>query len=292
MSVSQFEQSFRILLPPSHYIDCADKLVDNYDIIRIPSAPDKNIHSVKLCFEDTMTIKHILDKARLLKEFEAARIYINYVGPYYSRRENNRLIINLNKSTLLGLHKGDDIKIQKGKLYHNNMVVDQFDIAKLLDKSYMDEYDIIFIPETHSSRHTLLDISGFHKVVDPLFNASKHDGIVAYIKTRLYSDMTNLRFSKCSLSFSLSSIPQFFFILVYMYPVDSLNFKLGTLSEDILFLTNRGITPFIGGDLNTSLDDINALSQNAVKWRYTKNADTVINTHGKQVFASFIKSPH
>ena len=104
--------------------------MDNYDIIRIPSAPGKNTHSVKLCFEYTMTVKHILDKAKSLKEFEAARIYINYDEPFYSRRENNSL--RKKKSTLFGLHNGDDIKIQKGNNNNNNnntMVVDQFDLA-------------------------------------------------------------------------------------------------------------------------------------------------------------------
>ena len=55
----------------------------------------------------------------------------------------------------------------------------------LIDKSYMNDYDMIFISETHSSGHTLLDISGFHKVVDPLFNTSKHGGIAAYIKNKI-----------------------------------------------------------------------------------------------------------
>ena len=109
------------------HIGCADKLMNKHKTIRIPSAPGKNTYSIKLCFEDTMTVKHILDKAKLLKEFEGARIYINYDEPYYSRRENNRL--RKKKATLLGLHNGDDIKIQKGKLYHNNMMVDQFDLA-------------------------------------------------------------------------------------------------------------------------------------------------------------------
>ena len=109
------------------HICCADKLMNKHKTIRIPSAPGKNTYYIKLCFEDTMTVKHILDKAKLLKEFEAARIYINYDEPYYSRRENNRL--RKKKATLLGLHNGDDIKIQKGKLYHNNIMVDQFDLA-------------------------------------------------------------------------------------------------------------------------------------------------------------------
>ena len=150
----------------------------------------------------------------------------------------------------------------------------------------MFDYDIIFISETHAQAQILQDIDGFYKLADPSFNATKHGGMAAYVKLSLSSHITNLRFSKCSLSFALSIMPQFCFMVVYIYPVDSLNFTLGdfgTLSEDILFWTKQGITPFIGGDINARLGDINVLSQKTLKWRYKQNVDPVANSHGKKL---------
>ena len=68
--------------------------------------------------------------AKELKNFTAAKVYVNYDEPYYSRKENNRL--RKKKSDLIRNHANDDIKIAKGKLYHNNMVVDQFDLSNQL----------------------------------------------------------------------------------------------------------------------------------------------------------------
>ena len=109
------------------YIGCTDQLGDDYHTINIPPAPGKNSYSIKLCLKDDKTVKHILDNAKSLKDFKAAAIYINYDEPYYTRRENNRL--RKKKYTLTNLHKDDVIQIQKGKLYHNNLVIDKFDLA-------------------------------------------------------------------------------------------------------------------------------------------------------------------
>ena len=99
-------------------ICCTDQLEDDYHTINTPPAPGKNSYSIKLCLTKNKTVKHILDNAKSLKDFKAAAIYINYDEPYYTRRENNRL--RKKKYTLTNLHTDDVIKIQKGKLYHNN----------------------------------------------------------------------------------------------------------------------------------------------------------------------------
>ena len=57
----------------------------------------------------------------------------------------------------------------------------------------------------------------------------------------------------------------------------------GILSEDILYWSNQGILPYIGGDLNARLGDITSLSQKTLKWRYSKNVDTISNSHGKKI---------
>ena len=69
----------------------------------------------------------MIDKAKKLKDFKAAKVYINYDEPYYTRKENNRL--RKKKAILKKDNVQDDIKILKGKLYHNNLMVDQFDLS-------------------------------------------------------------------------------------------------------------------------------------------------------------------
>ena len=108
----------------------ADQLRFHHDIFHIPPQAERDTHCVKLSFEDSKVVKHILGKAKLLKNFEAAKIYINYDEPYHSRKENNRL--RKKKSDLSKTFKDDVIKIEKGKLYHNNMIVDQFDLSNQL----------------------------------------------------------------------------------------------------------------------------------------------------------------
>ena len=73
---------------------------------------------------------------------------------------------------------------------------------------------------------------------------------------------------------------------VYMYPVDSINYSVedfGILSEKIEFWTKKGYIPFIGGDFNARVGDLNKVADSALKWRYELNIDTKMNSHGKQL---------
>ena len=136
----------------------------------------------------------------------------------------------------------------------------------MIDTSFMhDSYDIVFISETHCNGSLLKSVNGFNIVSDPNFKSNTHGGLAAYISVKLYPYITNIRFSKCSLSFSFTTLPGFCFIGVYMYPIDSMNFELddfGLLSEDILFWLNKDFVPFVGGDFNSRLGDINSLAKN------------------------------
>ena len=108
--------------------------------------------------------------------------------------------------------------------------------------------------------------------------------MAAYVNFKLYSYITNIRFIKCTLSFSFNTLPSFCFMLIYMFPRDSINYDLndfGTLSEEISYWVNHGFTPYMGGDYNSRLRDLNKLSQKTLKWRYMPNVDVVVNSHGR-----------
>ena len=111
------------------HIDCADKLSDS-KVIRLPTRNEAPTHSVKILFKSCNDVKHVINKAKQLKTFTAAKVYINYDEPFYTRRENNRL--RKKKFDLLRLHTNDEVKITKGKLYHNNIQVDRFDLSNQL----------------------------------------------------------------------------------------------------------------------------------------------------------------
>ena len=154
----------------------------------------------------------------------------------------------------------------------------------MIDSKFMNGHDIVFISETHVNGSLLKHVDGFKAISDPTFAAINSGGMAAYLNTRLFPYVCNIRFTKCTLSFSLSILPGFCFMLVYIYPVDSMNYDLndfGIVSEEISYWLDSGFTPFLGGDYNARLGDLNVLSQQTLKWRYTPNIDNVVNGHGR-----------
>ena len=154
----------------------------------------------------------------------------------------------------------------------------------IIDVKFMDNFDIIFLSETHVNGSLLKHVDGYKIISDPSFASNNSGGMVAYVKLKLFPYITNIRFSKCTLSFSLSILPGFCFILVYMYPLDSMNYELndfGIYSEEISYWLDYGFTPYIGGDFNSRLGNLNILSQRSLKWRYNNNFDDIVNGHGR-----------
>ena len=98
-----------------------------YDILPLKEVEGRERLFLKLKFKDIESTKTIVSKAKLLKNFTAARIYINRDEPLLSRKENNRL--RKKKGDLIKAHGKDVVKIEKGKLYHNNTAVDKFDLS-------------------------------------------------------------------------------------------------------------------------------------------------------------------
>ena len=151
----------------------------------------------------------------------------------------------------------------------------------------MNELDILFLLETHCNCTSMPVISGFRAIGDPKFPlTAAHGGIVVYIKNNIYDHMQRIRFSRCCVSFNFTFAPKIVFIGVYVYPYDSLNFTesdFATLVCEIKFWISGGFVPFIGGDFNARVGDLNVFSSRSIKWRYEPNVDKYLNQHGKEL---------
>ena len=128
-------------------------------------------------------------------------------------------------------------------------------------------------------------INGFTIFGDPdIPTPVYHGGLAVYVKDHLSQYVKNLRYGKCSLSFSLSIFPNVFFMGIYVYPIDSLDFDnidYGVLINDIRYWLEKGYIPIIGGDFNSIPGDLNKLSINSLRSRFANNIDSTSNKHGE-----------
>ena len=152
-----------------------------------------------------------------------------------------------------------------------------------MDICFIGDTDLVFISETHNNILSLESVSSFTKFGDPDFPLfQKHGGIAVYVKNLYAQYVTNLRFTQFTISFTLSVVPDIFFMGVYIYPPSSPNFKDTDYAEvinEISYWLSKGLHPYIGGDFNSRIGDINVISSHSLKWRYAVNIDTGANTN-------------
>ena len=110
------------------FIGCNESL--KYGLLPIKENTNYEKIFVRLKVDTMDMVTDIMNKAKHLKDFKEAKIYINRDTPYYSRKESNRL--RKEKAKLIEEHGPEGVKIEKGKLYHHNAVKDQFDLANQL----------------------------------------------------------------------------------------------------------------------------------------------------------------
>ena len=138
--------------------------------------------------------------------------------------------------------------------------------------------DIVFLSETHCNVKALPKYPGFTALGDPSFPLfQRHGGLAVYIKDTYSQFVKDLRFSRCTISFNLNIFPKICFMGVYVYPIDSINYDakdFGIVTEEICVWTSQGYTPYIGGDFNSRLGNINDISMKSLGWRYEENVDT------------------
>ena len=124
----------------------------------------------------------------------------------------------------------------------------------------------------HSNISSLETKTGFQVYGDPTFPLFQRDGgLAVYVKDCYSQFVNNIRFSRCTISFSISIIPHVFFMGVYIYPVDSYNYDacdFGIVVEEVNFWLNKGYVPYIGGDFNSRIGNISDISTKSLKWCY------------------------
>ena len=107
------------------YLDCTTD-EDEFELIDIPSSPNHDTMLIKLKFSDKNKVKSIMTNAKKLKDIQNVKIFVKRDEPYYSRKENDRL--RKKRYDLSLANRDDELKIEKGKLYHNGIVIDKFDL--------------------------------------------------------------------------------------------------------------------------------------------------------------------
>ena len=141
----------------------------------------------------------------------------------------------------------------------------------------MDEKDIIFISETHANVKSLDTVSNFESFGDPTFPLLQNHGGQAVLLSSVYAQhIIDLRFTKCTISFSLSVVPNVFFMGVYVYPPSSPNHKdtdFAIVIDEIDYWMSKGYVPYIGGDFNSRIGDVNQIAGKSLKWKYEANVD-------------------
>ena len=154
-----------------------------------------------------------------------------------------------------------------------------------IDKNFMEIIDILFLCETHCNASSVAIKTGFKVYGDPGFPLfQRHGGLSVYVKNCYVPFINDIRFSKCTISFSISTIPKVFFMGVYVYPFDSYNHDIsdyGIVVEEVKYWLDKGYIPFIGGDFNSRIGNINEVSVNSLKWRYNDNIDLNRNANYK-----------
>ena len=127
-----------------------------------------------------------------------------------------------------------------------------------INKAFMGDIDMVFLSETHANVTILEKINGFTIFGDPdIPTPVYHGGLAVHVKDHLSQYVKNLRYGKCSLSFSLSIIPNVFFMGIYVYPIDSLNFDnigYGVLINDIRYWLEKVISQLLVEILTADLE--------------------------------------
>ena len=141
----------------------------------------------------------------------------------------------------------------------------------------MNEKDFVFLSETHANVKSLETVPNFESFGDPSFPLfQKHGGQVVLVSSVYAQYITDLRFTKCTISFSLSVVTDVFFMGVYVYPPSSANHKdtdFAIVMKEIDYWMSKGYTPYIGGDFNSRIGDIGTIATKSLKWKFEDNID-------------------
>ena len=142
-------------------------------------------------------------------------------------------------------------------------------------------YDIIFILETNLAYSALPEIDNY-TVLCNSDRYCKQGGIAVYLKDDIATHIFDVTYNECYIMFRLDFAPSRMFGGVYIYHERSVNYddKMFADVDELLIKCNeRGIIPFIGGDFNARVGDLNSFT--GYSWKYEENCDLTTNSHGR-----------
>ena len=132
-------------------------------------------------------------------------------------------------------------------------------------------------------------IVNYTTFADPKKKFCNHGGIAAYVKNCFASNIFDLSYNECYVSFRLDIAPTYLFGGVYINPENSKYFTPEMFAElDSLLVRcdENDYIPYIGGDFNSRLGDFNLLCSS---WHYESNVDRTTNSHGRIFMADICK---
>ena len=145
-------------------------------------------------------------------------------------------------------------------------------------------YDFMFLSETKLPVGYLPVINNYQTFIDPNVKLRHRGGVAVYVHERISKYVTKVSYDECFVSFMLSNSPKHIFIGVYLPPEDSVYADptaFARLCDLLLKCRDKGLTPFLGGDFNSRLGELNNLP---CRWKYLPNCDTNQNNYGKTYF--------
>ena len=139
---------------------------------------------------------------------------------------------------------------------------------------------------TYLALPTIVNYTTF---ADPKKKFCNHGGIAAYVKNCFASNIFDLSYNECYVSFRLDIAPTYLFGGVYINPENSKYFTPEMFAElDSLLVRcdENDYIPYIGGDFNSRLGDFNLLCSSC---HYESNVDKTTNSHGRIFMADICK---
>ena len=125
---------------------------------------------------------------------------------------------------------------------------------------------------------------GYSPIADKHYVHS-YGGVAAYIRNNLFSQISKVEFHKCFILIEFSCFPSYSFYGVYIQPVDSKHFELDMFSDlasSIYECIENERVPFVGGDFNSRLGDLNNFAHSiGLNWKYSQNMDSNTNSHSR-----------
>ena len=151
-------------------------------------------------------------------------------------------------------------------------------------QKYLNESDFIFICETHSLKETKLHLPGYTAIHNPCKKSKRSSeprgGCVMIIRKDLMKFVSDSDISfDDAIIVNLSNGYRILGIYIPPYTSEYFYDHIDFL-ETVANCANEADIPLIVcGDLNSRLGNLNTLN----KLTYNQNADTIINSHGRQM---------